>query len=273
MDVADPACAVMLEKIVPENRLLAFIVSNDHDARLLRTKLRDEKRLQIDILTIKDPTPLRGHYPREFLDRFGDVGMQGYLSDQIVCPDVVRASLNHFSDLHNVLWARHTAHIPEDRLEALCPQPNSPKFTVLLHKVPARRPSAGGREAPDVTIFSGSRSRYAPTLPPTISSLGVTGRAVVGRAVEESGERKKQLEQRLEAHRAQRAEFEKALNETKGRIRTLEDDISVIRGERADIARQLKLPQVRGPHSHTYSYPHSESSSLNFIKSKEVTSK
>ena len=89
MRVADPACALIIEKAVSVNRLLAFLVQTDSDQRLLSDQFKRLK-IQIDVFTMKNltlPPPPRmqaGDLARDFRE----IGMVGYLNDQVECPDI-----------------------------------------------------------------------------------------------------------------------------------------------------------------------------------------
>jgi hypothetical protein len=92
------------------------------------------------------------------------MSLQGYLSDFVKCPDVVRSFLHMNSGVHNILWARHTPNSVNVDLNALCPQ-NIKEFRFYQHETANVRSDKGG----EVTEYSGRKSRYAVNSAPSTS--------------------------------------------------------------------------------------------------------
>lgn len=191
----DNACAAMLEQIIPLNRLLGFLVTNDSDATFLKKKLRGDMKLQVDIFTMKNvsrETP-KLPYSEEMVRRIQDhhiPGLQGYLYRQIECDDIVRSFLFSFQALHTILWGRTegSSNITTDQLMTLCP-PGVPGFRLFMHEksnavnTPSRSSSTpqrrDGGAGSSIIEFNGRKSRYAPNAPPSTASFVVTPKGLI----------------------------------------------------------------------------------------------
>jgi hypothetical protein len=97
----------MIEKVIPLNQLLGFIVLDEHDAEVINNEFRDKKRYRLDIYTMSNlDYNLRPFPIEQICEEFRDIGMQGFLIDQLKCPEVVKAFMCTIANLQSVLWAR-----------------------------------------------------------------------------------------------------------------------------------------------------------------------
>lgn len=208
--VADPACAVMIEKAIPYNRFYNFVVDNDADATFLKHQFRVNLKCKIDIVTMKrvDLDP-----PRCFPDRLiRELTLTGYLCDQLVCPDIIRSLFYTFHKLHKVLWGRGADNLTSEQQVRLC-QADRASFTLYIHETTgaqsrAGSSSSGGRnsfggaqqqsQAPSIIEYKGKFSRN-PNAPPSTSSVGVTGNGMLqgGGGDEEVAGRREVIERSL----------------------------------------------------------------------------
>ncbi len=142
IDVPDKACATMLEKTIPLNKLLGFVVDNDRDAELLGKEFRDRCKLKIDIFTMSNPdlSDVKP-YSQQLCQ---EMNLTGYLSDTFTCPDVVRAFLYIFQRVNCILWGRHTADTKRNINLPLFTSENANKFTLFIHDVSGGRNNNGG---------------------------------------------------------------------------------------------------------------------------------
>lgn len=135
MKVADPACAAMIERTIARPKLFAFITQNEADYQFVRHQLRDRLNLNIDVYNMSNPILPKPSLSKEYISEFKDIGMMGYLGDQVECPSIVRSYLSLWNNLHMVMWARstkQTKQINEKHYEKLCPQ-NVSAFTLYIH--------------------------------------------------------------------------------------------------------------------------------------------
>jgi len=162
-DVASEACAMMLENHIPNHILLGFVVDNEHDAQFLRRVFRNEKRWKIDIFTVSnmnvDSTRM---YSQSLLDSLDF--KQGYLSDQLVCPDIVRALLNSFCKLHQVIWREGSDNLTEAQQRGLLEVSN--RFTLFIHQPTGASGSNRQRQPNNLTVskFVGKVSAHSGSL-------------------------------------------------------------------------------------------------------------
>lgn len=151
-DVADAACAAMVERCVPKNRLLGFIVTNDHDAKALRDIFKG-LRVKTDVFTMNNAS-IDNHrpYSGELLSSIPDLTLK-YLAAELKCNDVVRSFLYTFQFLHHALWVRANRLPRDGELERLCTERNN-NFRVFVHSVSSNSSIGGIQE------YQGKMSRY-----------------------------------------------------------------------------------------------------------------
>lgn len=150
-DVTDPYCAAMIENMVPTTRLLGFIVQCDSDRDFLKKEFR-RLNYEIDIVVMQNPE-ISNHraFSTSQLDQLRDINIQGYLSDQIKCPDIIRSYLYLWHNVQSALWARPTqkTSISEHHMNSLTSGHNK-SFKLFVHSVKDN----------NLIVYNGSTSRF-----------------------------------------------------------------------------------------------------------------
>lgn len=243
-NVADPACAAMLEKAIPMNRLMTFVVDNDNDRNFLKKQLRDVMDLKVDIITMKK---IKTDVPRPYSEQqLQQLGMKGYLCDQLECPDIIRALLYSFHSLHRVLWARGVDNLSEEQQARLCQQDGG--FKLYIHEVSDARGAGSrqqlqGQQGLNIIEYNGKRSRN-PHAAPSTSSVGVTPRNIL---TSQSGgddiaERRAVLDR---AHREAGTRLNQATQEKSAQeriIKQIVEQSNKLKAEKDELKASLKFP-------------------------------
>lgn len=167
----DDRIARMVEHFVPANRLMAFLVDNDEDFKLLDSELRRKQHLKIDIFTMKNaiipPRPYDSRLMAEQGDRMG--GSLRYLSDATPAPQcmpqLVMSYLCTFQAFHKAMYLTpsdrgssvNLATLPPDSFRSLCR--NEDQFQVYVVE--------GGSV---ITSYHGQKSRYASSEAPSLQT-------------------------------------------------------------------------------------------------------
>ena len=142
MKVADPSVAAMVEMALGSPvELMGFIAQNEEEGRAMRAEMK-QRGLLVDVDTMTNDTLDRPIVPVSYLERFKDIGMKGYLGDQVECEPVIRAWLYQWKKLHMVMWA-HTnpssKPVDESHYNQLCPDEfNASMFRMYVCEDPAR---------------------------------------------------------------------------------------------------------------------------------------
>lgn len=85
-------CAMVIERVIPMNRLLGLIVTNVDDANLLKRKLRTKLRLDVDLFTRKNVVSVHSlSQPLRFWESLKSHRIVGYLADKLQCPDIIKS--------------------------------------------------------------------------------------------------------------------------------------------------------------------------------------
>ena len=124
MKVSDPSVAAIVEMALgtPVD-LMGFIATNEDEGRTMRAEMK-QRGLLVDVDTMTNDTIDRPIVPVSYLERFKNIGMKGYLGDQVECEPVIRAWLYQWKKLHLVMWARKdasTTPVDESHYNLLCP--------------------------------------------------------------------------------------------------------------------------------------------------------
>jgi hypothetical protein len=130
VQVQDETLATILEKAIPLNRLMGFIVETQQDAKVLSKIFRQDKRLRIDFYTILDTSIIQHprFYHKRQLEEFQQFGIQGYLCDQFHCPDIIRAFLYSFQGIQHILYGQQLPNqdvLENEHFQALSYNSNS----------------------------------------------------------------------------------------------------------------------------------------------------
>ena len=148
MTVKDPAVACMVELAVGEISLMGFIATNEAEGRGMRAEMK-ERRLQVDVDTMTNETIDRPIIPVSYLGQFQDIGIKGYLGDQVECEPMIRAWLYQWKKLHMVMWARTDASskpVDESHYNLLCPDEfNASMFRLYVCDASSSSRGSGGR--------------------------------------------------------------------------------------------------------------------------------
>ena len=113
MNVQDPAAISVLETIVPNNKLCSFVAANYQDSELLKREFMTMK-LRVDVMTVGNMRENRSNGLPMSSERAQSIGLQGYIGDQIVCPDIIRSVLNTWFYVDKILWSRLDESHPMD---------------------------------------------------------------------------------------------------------------------------------------------------------------
>jgi chromosome segregation ATPase len=239
--VADPACAAMLEKAIPMNKLMGFVAENDHDAMFLKNELRENRKIFVDIYTMKN---IRINDPREYPDSLvAELGLKGYLCDQLDCPDIIRGLFYSFHNLQKVLWGRRADNLTSEHQTRLINQAGG--FRLYLHDAGSSGGSSGGRQQrSNIVEYRGTVSRNA-HMPPSTSSIGVTARGVLlsKGGDEDSAQRREELQRDLREAETKLRQAEKQMQEQQGKAREVAGKLHAKRGEMAELIRASKQPE------------------------------
>ena len=105
-EVADAAVAMAVEKAAGTAKMLAFLVEDAADGRLLSEEFR-RRKMWVDVYTMSHrdcpSLPLTSSALRT---EFASFNMQGYLIDFVKCPDIVKAYLSNFVYLHSMPFTK-----------------------------------------------------------------------------------------------------------------------------------------------------------------------
>jgi chromosome segregation ATPase len=223
--VADSACATMVEKAIPVGRLLGFVTQCDEDATFLKDQ-RERCNWSVNIFTMKNAV-IDGR--RAYTDQqIAQLGLKGYLCDQLECPDVIRSYLYVFSGLNKVLWGRGADNLSQKQQEDMCRREGS--FKVYLHEVRPGQQQTGMNQ--NIVEYQGRMSRN-PNAPPSTSSIGVSGKGFI---VNKSGDddaamQRQNLQQSLRNNEGLLRQAEAQLTAQQGVVRTVTGELQSVRGE------------------------------------------
>lgn len=110
---------IQVEKAVGNAKMLAFLVENAEDGRLLSGEFR-RRKLWVDVYTMSHrDCPPQQLSSSELRREFASFNMQGYLVDFVKCPDIVKAYLCNFAYLHVMPYCKLDS--PQVARNAQCP--------------------------------------------------------------------------------------------------------------------------------------------------------
>lgn len=259
MNVEDPACAVMIEKVVSPAKLMGFIVTNEADKNFLRAEFK-KMNWKIDVYTVEHMDPIRHRSnATDLRAHFHDIGMKGYLIDEIECEEIVKVLLAGHGGLGEVMWARmdeqtQCRELSQEHFNRLCPDGTN-GFRLFVDNKNAsaagRGGGGGGRGGGrggggggmgEISDYSGSRSRYNRNAPPSISSINVLPKNIVGKSGDDSQDQRVILESKIQEIRQRIHGLDDSLQSLRNDRTPLKDEIDDLRGKKNQFAEHLKMP-------------------------------
>lgn len=161
LKIADAACGIMVERIIPARKLmLAYVFTDESDANKFKL-VTDNLSISVDIFTLSNRRfPVR-QYSNEFINNMSQLPLQ-VLVDSIQCPDDVMSYLYMEFSLQNILWCRIDTSqtiITNKDYEVLCGQSS---FKLFIDNVQSSKAANSSQRLSkiDIQFISGSRSRY-----------------------------------------------------------------------------------------------------------------
>ena len=149
MKVSDPSVAAMVEMSLGSPvELMGFIAQDEAEGRDMRAEMK-RRGLLVDVDTMTNETLDRPIVPASYLEQFKNIGMKGYLGDQVDCEPMIRAWLYQWKKLHMVMWARTDASskpVDESHYNLLCPDEfNASMFRLYVCDASSSSRGSGGR--------------------------------------------------------------------------------------------------------------------------------
>ena len=242
--VKENFAAHILETAVGSAKLLTIVCETKSDEVLLNRELRDQRRLNVNIVTMHHRDQFRCPYSPDLLQRCGRWGVQGPISDLYVMPDLVQLYLNNFTSFHGILWARtNSSSVTPSLLHELC-SAQQKFFRVFVVDMGPQAPDGSCGNISEIVEFSGSVSRYRPDEPPSIKQQNVRPAKLVRSGTESDGaEQKVSLQQVI-------AENREILKNSDAKIAQLHrdssecnDEISVLTVKTRELRGALRGPE------------------------------
>ena len=237
----DPVVAAMTEKAIPRGKLIGYVAQTIND----EAKLSSICGKDINIYTMLNVAAVPRPYSKQVLDGLRDIGLQGYLTDEIECPDVVRAFLHDICNLNHHIWARTDSHakVTKQHFERLCPIEDSSQISMFVHATGGSRGGGGGIE-----FHTGQRSKYVRTnlslkteTPPPMPRILIAGSASSADAAGGRGE----LEERLAALNKERSSLNAKLKKMQTEHAKVRDERNVLASTRKKLSDLKKGPDVQ----------------------------
>jgi structural maintenance of chromosomes protein 5 len=238
--ISDPACAAMVENAIPFKALTAtFIALTKEDGNALKKYLAG-KNLGINIVTLVNLEFPPTQYPVD-KDRYRHIGLQGYLIDQIKCPDPVLAYLHMNLSLQNILWCRVDLSKQSIKMEDVNEISLNRLYVDNIQSTSRRQSQL------DISLYSGTRSRYG-AKKVSISTDRVRPKDILTSSVEDDSETvKASLDQRLEHAKRQQAEQQKKINQLTDQLEKIRAAVHKCRDQRTKLQHAMKIPQNTKP--------------------------
>lgn len=241
LKVNDPACAAIIEKIVPVNRMYGFVARNESDGDLLKAEFL-KARLTTNIYTMNNTSfPKPPPVPQMPMD----IGVQGYIGDQVQCPDLIRAFLNNFHYLHSTLWCRlndrHPAALVTDKVsEALL---NWSRAQGLGQQVRLYTDRVKPRQ--EITEYIFKVSNYAGSSNAiTQSSQGVTGKNMISNTSDSGNSAgRARIEDEIQKQKDAIGRLEKEMATKRAALEASQNQATQLKANRAEALKLLQVPK------------------------------
>jgi len=250
-DVLCPAAALCMERCVGTPKLLGFLVEHNEDASLLIRELKP-LRLFVDIFTMTHrEVPPQALAADKLKTDFQQWGLQGYLSDFLRCPDLVRVYLCNFGHLNNIPLSRFdSVQLPDELLQRLGSallSRGALTMKMFNHEPNPRRPSNGTMS---IGEYSCRKSRYAGNAPLSISSSRVLGSlgllrvtAGAGEGEGDVGQQRQALTTALDRLAQQQQDLHERIGEKQQKMALLASRLASCRQDRLALLSRQREPQ------------------------------
>jgi chromosome segregation ATPase len=245
MNIKDPAVAIMFQKSIPDNRLLGYVVQCDEDKDFF-VREGNKARHVIDVFTMNRVPSIPQQRP---LNQFRNIGMQGFLSDQVECPTLVRNFLTTFHNIHKIMWARKTANtieINENHIKDFL-YGNEIEYRLLYDETYGSKTVR--RDHPySITEIKGAKSIYSGL----VSDSRIAVRAfhsLLGETVEDDkSDRKNELVEIIDSARKEISRCDVLMKKKIEQNRTLASEISVNKNHIIKLKKGLDQPKLLTSH-------------------------
>lgn len=255
-DVQDPVCSAMIEKVIPSTRLLAFVTENEEDSRFLKNQFRNVMKLKIiDIVSMANTVLRAPQYSQQqyhnIVNSCPHLNVQGYLADQLQCPDIIRSCLYSFHGLQNVLWARPKADgnnaISTKDMSFICPD-GIKGARIFVHEYDARSNGSNGvsgaHKAFKIGEYTGRRSNYTNNV--STSRNEIFPKNLLGRKQggdDDLTRRKQEKEQQLKQIEADLNSIQKQIQEVTIKKNLISDSFRKIQADRVRYRNIIEEPR------------------------------
>lgn len=243
-DVTDRACATIVEKMLPVNRMLGFVTECDEDDQFAKRELNDRLGLKLDFYKVVNLEIDRRkiYSDREMADIASNLNVQGWVIDSVQCSDLIRYFLQWQAGLNRALWARDRPDKRVDLAKFMPPGFGPRTFTFYMHETQNLSSDAGG----DITEYVGKRSHYAQNSAPSTSISQIFPKGVLLCSTGGGGDEVAERRALLEGNILNLRKHQTALNNTsKGlqeRIRGAHGELNELRAEKQHLVRAQKYP-------------------------------
>jgi chromosome segregation ATPase len=238
MGVTDAGIGFMVMNHVSFNSLMTFVVTHEHDEKLL-LDTKNLKKWKVDIAIVKTNEEYNGPWNSQDLGSYTELGLKGYLIDEITMPPTVKSFLCKWNNLHLVLWARTkaAASLVSDNHIAALSRKTKGFLNLYAQDISQKEP---------ITVkFSSSVSKYAALdANPTIlrNDLKYSKTPFVQGGDESEGTRER-LNESIAESKENGARTQDAITELKRNSAKLTDKLGEFRARRAALKKVISAPE------------------------------
>ena len=236
MQVDDEQCKSILEKVLPNTLLFTYITTCAEDDEFLKNQLKASNYRVNLYCILSGVTSEENNRPfnKKFLDRFKDMGLQGYIGDFFQTSDIVRGFLADRSKIPRTLWCRTSNSVSEAQMRDLCGNEN---INVYIHDPRSNI----------VTEYAITNNRMEQGKPSIISTIDLPPKALIlGKAeTDDSDVQRQQLESELKAVKEKiHVNDEKGKN-IKEQLKKISGPLSRKKEEILQLRKCLELPMKK----------------------------
>lgn len=233
MQVDDEQCKSILEKVLPNTLLFTYITTCSEDDEFLKDQLKASNfRVNLYcILSGVTSEESKRPFNKKFLERFKEMGLQGYIGDFFQTSDVVRGFLTDRSKIPRTLWCRTSNSVSEAQMRDLCGNEN---INVYIHDPRSNI----------VTEYSITNNRMEQGKPAIISTIDLPPKPLIlGKAeTDDSDVQKQQLESELKAVRDKIHAHDEKGKHVKEQLKKIAGPLSRKKEEILRLRKCLELP-------------------------------